>query len=89
MDQVKIMDLIVDMAIACHKAAVKAEAFENGTEFDESKVITRDLIEDLTVIEENQLEDEVFKAITEGNKTEIETTPAKVPKGSKKNQGAK
>lgn len=85
-DQVKSMDLIISMAIACNKAYLKAESFENGTEFDEKQVITRDLIEDLTMIEENELENEIIAAITAGTKTEVETAPTK---GSKKNHAAK
>lgn len=88
-DQVKSMDLIIDMAIACNKAYLKAEAFENGTKFEENQVITRDLIESLTMIEESELENELFSAISAGTKTEVETTPAKAPKGTKKKQGAK
>jgi hypothetical protein len=88
-DQIKNMELIATMAIACNRAYVKAEAFENGTEFNEADVITKELIEDLTMQEEAKLEDEILKCLTGDSKTEIETSPAKAPKGSKKNQSAK
>lgn len=84
-DQIKCMDLIIDMAIAMNRAYLLAEAYDNGTEYDESDLITAEIIETLTMVEENQLETEVMEAMTSGNKNEIETNPVKPAKGSKKN----
>lgn len=83
-DQIKSMDLIITMAVAMNRAYLKAKAFDDGTEFDESQVITRDIIENLTMQQESELEDAVIKAMTAGNKTEVETHPEKK---SKKNPG--
>lgn len=83
-DQIKSMDLIITMAVAMNRAYLKAKAFDDGTEFDESQVITRDIIENLTMQQESELEDAVIKAMTAGNKTEVETQPEKK---SKKNPG--
>ena len=83
-DQIKSMDLIITMAVAMNRAYLKAKAFDDGTEFDESQVITRDIIENLTMQQESELEDAVIKAMAAGNKTEVETQPEKK---SKKNPG--
>ena len=88
-DQLKSMDLIINLAIAMNTAYLKAKAFDDGSEFDESEVITRNLIESLTFAEESALETEIFEAMSSGNKTEVETTPIKAQKGSKKNHAAK
>lgn len=76
-DQIKSMDLIITMAVAMNRAYLKAKAFDDGKEYDESQVITRDIIENLTMQQESELEDAVIKAMTAGNKTEVETTPEK------------
>ena len=84
-DQIKSMDLISRMAVAMNRAYLKAKAFEDGTKFDEADVLTREIIDNLTFDLEQELENELMLAMSSGNKTEIETTPEKGSKGSKKN----
>lgn len=84
-DQIKSMELIIRMAIAMNRAYLKAKAFEDGTKFDESDVITKEIIENMPFDVEQQLENELMMAMSSGNKTEIETAPEKAVKGSKKN----
>jgi hypothetical protein len=79
------MELISRMAVAMNRAYLKAKAFEDGTKFEEADVLTRDIIDNLTFDLEQELENELMLAMSSGNKTEIETTPEKGAKGSKKN----
>ena len=79
------MDLISRMAVAMNRAYLKAKAFEDGTKFEEEDVLTREIIDNLTFDLEQELENELMLAMSSGNKTQIETTPEKGSKGSKKN----
>ena len=84
-DQIKSMELISRMAVAMNRAYLKNKAFEDGTKFEEADVLTRDIIDNLTFDLEQELENELMLAMSSGNKTQIETTPEKGSKGSKKN----
>lgn len=82
-DQIENMRLISHMAKCMNEAYLKKEALDNGTEFNPDDVIKRELIDCLTMAEENQLENEIVAAYKGDNKTEIETEPVKKGKGKK------